>query len=284
MGVNDTTLVLIPKKEQVDDPKDLRPIALCNILYKILAKVLADRLQKIIPQIISEEQFAFVPGRNITDNVLVAFEVLHYMKRKSNGQDGVVALKLDISKAYDRVSWDYLRFRMEAMGFGKKWIRWVMLCVTYVSYSISFQGSIIGPIKPTRGLRQGDSFSPYLFLLCVEGLSKALKLAASSGSIKGCKICNSAPAITHLLFADDSFLFFNASISEAEEVRRVLNEYEADYGQAVNYQKSAIFFSSNVRTDKQRDIKEKLGVIRDIGDCKYLGLPSLVGRSKKKVF
>ena len=131
----------------VDDPKDLRPIALCNVLYKIIAKVLANRLQKILPQIISEEQSAFVPGRNITDNVLVAFEILHYMKRKHSGQDGVVALKLDISKAYDRVSWDYLRYRMRAMGFSDKWIKWVMLCVTTVSYTISFQGSMIGPIN-----------------------------------------------------------------------------------------------------------------------------------------
>lgn len=84
--VNDTTLVLIPKKDNVDDPKDLRPIALCNVLYKILSKVLANRLQKILPNIISEEQSAFVSGRNITDNILVAFEILHYMKRKHSGQ------------------------------------------------------------------------------------------------------------------------------------------------------------------------------------------------------
>lgn len=252
----------------VDDPKDLRPIALCNVLYKIIAKVLANRLQKILPQIISEEQSAFVPGRNITDNVLVAFEILHYMKRKHSGQDGVVALKLDISKAYDRVSWDYLRYRMKAMGFSDKWIKWVMLCVTTISYSISFQGSMIGPINPTRGLRQGDPLSPYLFLLCVEGLSKDLSSAGSSGSITGCKISNTAPAISHLLFADDSFLFFKASINEAVEVKRILNKYEGYSGQAVNYQKYAIFFSSNVRTDKQGEIKEKLGVMKDIGDLR----------------
>lgn len=136
--VNDTTLVLIPKKDHVDDPKDLRPIALCNVLYKILAKVLANRLQKILPGVISEEQSAFVPGRNITDNVLVAFELIHYMKCKNSGQDGLVALKLDISKAYDRVSWRYLQDRMSIMGFSEKCIKWVMLCVTTVSYNISF--------------------------------------------------------------------------------------------------------------------------------------------------
>lgn len=233
--------MLIPKKEMVDDPKDLRPIALCNVLYKIIAKVLENRLQKILPQIISEEQSAFVPGRNITDNVLVAFEILHYMKRKHNGQNGVVALKLDISKAYDRVRWDYLHCRMRTMGFSEKWIQWIMLCVTTVSYSISFQGSLLGPINPTRGLRQGDPLSPYLFLLCVEGLSKDLTAAGSSGNITGCKISNTTPAISHLLFADDNFLFFKSSVKEADEVKRILNKYESYSGQAINFQKSAIF-------------------------------------------
>lgn len=282
--VNDTTIVLIPKKDNVDDPRDLRPIALCNVLYKILAKVLENRLQKILPGIISEEQSAFVPGRNITDNVLVAFEIPHFMKRKSSGQEGEVALKLDISKAYDRVSWSYLKNRMSGMGFSEKWIKWVMLCVSTVSYSISFQGSSIGPIIPSRGLRQGDPLSPYLFLLCVEGLFELLKSAAASGQIKGCRICTSAPSVTHLLFVDDSFLFFKANDTEARAVKSLLNSYETCSGQAVNYQKSAIFFSSNVIMDKQREIKQVLGVHKDIGDSKYLGLPSLIGRSKKTVF
>ncbi|XP_074352234.1 uncharacterized protein LOC141691390 [Apium graveolens] len=282
--VNDTTLVLIPKKNNVDDPKDLRPIVLCNVLYKILAKVLANRLQKILPTIISEEQSVFFPGRNITDNVLVAFEILHYMKRKNSGPEGEVALKLDISKAYDRVNWNYLRSRMINMGFLEKWIKWVMLCVTTVSYSISFQGSLIGPMVPTRGLRQGDPLSPYLFLLCTEGLSNALKTAAEEGQTSGCRICTNAPSVTHLLFADDSFLLFKATANEALTVKSVLNTYQSWSGQDVNYQKSAIFFSSNVRMDKQQEIKQMLEVFNDIGDSKYLGLPSLIGRSKKLVF
>lgn len=282
--VNDTTLVLIPKKENVEEVKDLRPIALCNVLYKIIAKVLSNRLQRILPVLISEEQSAFVPGRHITDNVLVAFELLHFMKRKNRGQEGEVALKLDISKAYDRVSWQYLRSRMEAMGFDQKWVNWIMLCVSTVSYSISFQGSMIGPIIPRRGLRQGDPLSPYLFLLCVEGLSLSLKSAAHTGVINGCCISPNAPSITHLLFADDSFLFFKATTTEAHSIKEILNRYEAVSGQAVNYQKSAIFFSANVHRDKQSAIKQFLGVFNDVGDTKYLGLPSLIGRSKKTVF
>lgn len=124
---------------------------------------------------------------------------------------------------------------MNGMGFSEKWIKWVMLCVSTMSYSIAFQGSYIGPIIPTRGLRQGDPLSPYLFLLCVEGLSNSLKEAAESGRLKGCQISNSAPSITHLLFADDSFLFFKATNCEASTVKNLLNAYELRSGQAVNY-------------------------------------------------
>lgn len=114
--------------------KDLRPIALCNVLYKILAKVLANRWKIIFPTLISENQSAFVPGRNITDNVLVAFEITHHMNKKKRGDDGEVALKLDISKSYDRIEWAYLKSRMQSMGFCNKWIAWIMMCVKTVSY------------------------------------------------------------------------------------------------------------------------------------------------------
>lgn len=282
--VNDTTLVLIPKKEHVEEVKDLRHIALCNVLYKIVAKVLANRLQRILPVLISEEQSAFVPGRNIADNVLVAFELLHHMKRKSASQEGEVALKLDISKAYDRVNWKYLYDRMTVMGFSQKWINWMRLCVSTVSYSISFQGSKVGPIIPKGGLRQGDPLSPYLFLLCVEDLSLTLRSASRDGTIHGCQVSSNAPSITHLLFADDSFLFFKATAAESKAAKDVLNLYADTSGQSVNFQKSAVFFSSNVWTDKQIELKNILEVHNDIGNSKYLGLPSLIGRSKKSVF
>lgn len=103
-ALNDTMIVLIRKIDEAETMKDLRPIALCNVLYKIVAKVLANRLRKILPEVIGEHQSAFVPNRGIADNVLIAFELLHYMQQKKRGTEGDVALKLDVSKAYDRVS------------------------------------------------------------------------------------------------------------------------------------------------------------------------------------
>lgn len=106
--------------------KDLRSIALCNVLYKILSKVLANRLKRILPHVISGNQAAFVLSRSINENVLIAFELIHHMKKSFGGHVGDVALKLDISKAYDKVEWGYLRRRMIAMGFCSQWVKWMM--------------------------------------------------------------------------------------------------------------------------------------------------------------
>lgn len=101
--------------------------------------------------------------------------------------------------------------RLRVMGFNEKWVRWIKLCVTMVQYMLCMNGSYVGPVSLGRGLRQGDQLSPFLFLLCVEGMSHSLNVAANSRDINGCCISNLAPAITHLLFASDSFLFFKAN-------------------------------------------------------------------------
>lgn len=214
--------------------------------------------------------------------MLVAFELIHHMQRKGAREEGEIALKLDISKAYDMVDWRFLKERMRVMGFNQRWVSWIMMCVTTVTYEFCFNGTSVGPIQPTRGLRQEDPLSPYLFLLCVEGLSNSLSTAANEGPIHGARICNAAPTVTHLLFADDSFLFFCANHVETETIKNLLNAYEKVSGQSVNFQKSGIHFSSDVKQQIKTELSNILGVTNNLHDSKYLGLSSLVGRYKKK--
>ena len=148
---------------------DFRPISLCNVIYKLIAKVVANCLKKFLIQTIPNSQSAFLSRRLISDNILVAFETLHYLKRKSTGKLGYMALKLDMSKAYDRVEWEFLEKIMHHLGLDEKMIQIIMACMKTISYSVLLNGQPVGNIKPSKVLRQVDPLSPYLFLLCASG-------------------------------------------------------------------------------------------------------------------
>ena len=150
--INHTNIVLIPKVKNPEIFFDFRPISSCNVIYKIMSKVLANRLKQVLPYIVSPTQSAFVPGRLITDNVLVAYETLHTMHAKRKGKKGSLALKLDVSKAYDRVEWQFLQGIMEKMGFPALWIERVMNCVTTSTFSILVNSKPYGMIHPSRGI------------------------------------------------------------------------------------------------------------------------------------
>ncbi|KAK2390980.1 hypothetical protein QL285_064484 [Trifolium repens] len=283
-SLNETNICLIPKGDNPVSMKDFRPISLCNVLYKVVSKLLANRLKGVLGKYISEEQSAFVEGRSIIDNALIAIEIIHCLKRRTKGAKGELALKIDFSKAYDKVEWSYLKGVLVKMGFSDTWIKWMMLCVSSVNYSALVNFEKVGPIHPGRGLRQGDPLSPYLFILVTEGLTSLIHKAVSSGDLHGVKICRGAPIVSHLLFADDCFLFCRANISETTKLMEILKTYELASGQEINLSKSEVFFSRNMSRAGQEDLSNIMGVKHVLGTGTYLGLPSMVGRSKKQTF
>ena len=282
-NLNHTFITLIPKKNSPEYASDFRPISLCNVLYKIFSKVLANRIKKILPKIISEHQSVFTKSRLISDNILVAFESLHSMQKHVSKED-YMAIKLDMSKAYDKVEWAYLESVMRRVGFTKRWVKLFMLCVKTVSYSILVNGEPKGMIKPTRGIRQGDPLSPFFFLLCTEGLNGLINKAGEKGDIKGYALCRKSPRLTHLFFADDSLLFCKATSRECQQVLDILDTYGRCSTQQINKAKTTIFFSKSTSEGIKNQIKSSLEVPEILQYEKYLGLPSLVGKNKKASF
>jgi hypothetical protein len=182
-GVNDTAIVLIPKVDQPETVKEFRPISLCTVVYKVIAKCMVNRLRPILGDIVSINQSAFVPSRLITDNALVAFECLHFIEQNTNMSKNFCAYKLDLSKAYDRVDWDFLKKVMQRLGFSHRWVDWIMSCVTSVRYQVKFNGNLLDSFSPSRGLRQGDPLSPFLFLFVSDALSTLLQKEVTDGGI-----------------------------------------------------------------------------------------------------
>ena len=182
-----------------------------------------------------------------------------------------------MSKVYDRVEWDYLRALLLKLWFEARWVRFVMVCVTSTTYSVMLNKESKGYVFLGRGLRQGDPLSPYLFLICVEGLSALMGKAERDSLIKGISICRGGPWVSHLFCANDSIIFCRATIAECLALQHILNFYESASGQMVNGDKTAIFFSHNTDLAIRSDILHMFGTSATTKFEKYLGLPPVIG-------
>ena len=172
--------------------------------------------------------------RLILDNILVAFETLHHLKNKRKEKLGFMALKLNMSKAYDRLKWVFLEKLMEKLGFADRWISLISSCIQSVSFYVLVNGEPHSHFSPNRGLRQGDPLSPYLFLLYTEGLHLLIQQAEQVGSIQGVSICSVGPKVSHMFFANDNFLFYRATNQDCSSILDILHQYKAASGQQIN--------------------------------------------------
>ncbi|XP_043697156.1 uncharacterized protein LOC122647928 [Telopea speciosissima] len=207
-SINATFISLIPKTEDVTSFAGYRPIALCNLFYKIITKILSNRLQGVVGKVVSDNQSAFIKGCSIVDNILVCNDVVRGIDQKGIGPTAV--LKIDLHKAYDSLSQKYLFQIMDRMGFPSKFMGWVKACVDTPCFSILLNGSPTGYFKGRRGIRQGDPLSPYLFTIAMEGFSALMRNLEVEGRISLLPRCKSSH-LSHLIFADDLKIFVKAA-------------------------------------------------------------------------
>ena len=221
-SLNATFIALIPKKNDASNISDFRPISLVGSLYKILAKVLANRLRVVLDQLISKNQNSFVGGRQILDSILIANECMD--SRGKSKVHGVI-YKLDMEKAYDYVNWEVLLYLLNRMGFGVKWCKWIRSCISTIQFSVLINGFPVDFFGSSRGLRQGDLLSLMLFLIMMEVFSRMLRRVEGAGLIRGFNLegkREGGERVSHLLFADNTILFCDAVEEEILHIRLLL--------------------------------------------------------------
>nr|KYP45068.1 Retrovirus-related Pol polyprotein LINE-1 [Cajanus cajan] len=245
-------LVLIPKIDHPKTFKDFRLISLCNVVYKLVSKVLVNRLWPILMRLVSPLQSNFIPGRGTMDNAIILLEIIHSMS-KSRRKKGDVVFKLDLEKAYDRVDWRFVEEVLVTFGFPMTVIRMIMSSIKTSVISLLWNGERMEGFLPQRGLRQGDPLSPYLFVLCMERLGHMPYFVG--------------PPISHLFFADDVLIFAKAKPAQIRRVATVLEKFCTTLGLKVNIQKSKTLASRGVPTRR----KNKITSITDINFTNVLG-------------
>ena len=278
-SLNATFVVLIPKKSGASDVKDFRPICLIGSVYKILSKILANRLKEVLETVLSPTQNAFIQGWRITESVLIANECLD--SRLKSGMSRLLC-KLDVEKVYDHVNWNFLMYMLELCDFGAKWCKWMYFCISKAQFLILINGTPCGFFNSNRGIRQGDSLSPFLFVLVMEALSRLMDKAVHENLGEGFAVNNhNRPElkISHLLFANDTLIFCGAERDQLLHLKGVLMCFEAVSGLHINLGKSEIVPVGTVQGI--HDLAQVIGGRITTLPMKYLGLP-LGARYKTK--
>ncbi|GJW93328.1 hypothetical protein Tco_0173000 [Tanacetum coccineum] len=273
--LNHTIIALIPKVSSPCRVNDYRPISCCNVLFKCISKIIANRIKESLKVLVSRNQSAFVPGRSIADNILLTQELMHnYHLDRGLPR---CAFKVDIQKAYDTVDWDFLKRVLIGFGFHSRMINWIMECITTTSFSISINGSIHGFFKGKRGLRQVDPLSPYLFTLIMEILTLMLQRGIrNTSSFTYHRFCSKLKLV-NLCFADDLFLFGHGDVGSVTIINNALFEFKEASGLVPSLPKSTAYFC-NVLNFTKIDILQILPFEEGRLPVKYLGVPLVSSR------
>ncbi|XP_028104122.1 uncharacterized protein LOC114303175 [Camellia sinensis] len=281
--VNETLIVLVPKVDSPETITQFRPIRLCDVTYKIITKIIVGRIRPLLDTIVSPNQSSFIPGKNTTDNIIITQEILHTLRHKK-GKSGGMIFKIDLEKAYDRLSWTFIKDTLLDFKLNGTWVYLIMSCVTNKHSSILWNGEITDEIHNRRGLRQGDPLSPYLFVLCMERLSNMIHCKVHEGSWKGIKASKNSPSLSHLFFADDFILFAQANSPNCETIMDTLSELCDVSTQKVNLLKSKLFVSPNVPRNLVRALTFQSGIPLTHNLGKYPGSPLLHQRVTRNLF
>lgn len=268
-SVNTTLLTLLPKGSAATTIKDYRPIACCTVLYKIISKLMTSRMSCVMSYLVNEEQTAFVPGRFIHDNTILAQELIRGYGRKRLSSRCMI--KMDLQKAYDSIHWGFVEQLLRGFGFPDKFVGWIMCCMSTVSYYISLNGALLEPFAGKKGLRQGDPISPYLFVLCMEYLSRLMHTVHKNPSFSYHPRC-SRLKITHLTFADDILFFSKGTL---ESITTLLDYFEV-FSQTsrliANKRKSEIYYAG-VSLENRAIISRQVQLQEGTLSFRYLAVP-----------
>ena len=265
-------ICLIPKQDPPETVKHLRPISLCNTLYKLVTKILVNRLKPWIPEWISPNQNSFIKGRGPKVNLVVASEILHSMHKKK-GKTGWFALKVDLEKAYDRMEWSFVRKCLDYHNLDIASINLIVNCISKASSSVLVNGKKTESFTHSRGLRQGDPMSPYIFNMCFEQLTSLINLACEKGDWTPFWVGKKRVKVSHLLFKDDLLLFGKVDESTTFAVRDIMTEFGRISGQKVNENKSRLVFSPNTQEELRELYQSTINVQASENLGIYLGLP-----------
>lgn len=271
-------IVLLPKKLAPSSFTDYRPICLCTFMNKVFTGLLATRIRPLLPRLISPEQSGFIVGREIHENILLALEMVNSLESRCRGMNIIV--KLDMQKAFDRVSWSFLQAVLLKFGFPARLVELRLSNLRATRLSVLINGASCGFFQPTRGVKKGDPLSPYLFILMSEALSRVLNSGVAEGRIGRYEASHRCSTVSHLAFVDDFILFLNGKASSLRALKDILSLYQEASGQQINLEKNFFVPPKRCSPSRQAVLERHLGMRRSALPFKYLGINLYRGRNK----